>query len=129
MRLPKLFRPRRSRRHRTAHTKLRKAASAPSPMLFEPLEQRLLLSVIPVATMLENQAAEAQPHAQAERLQSTAAADAVLVALRNGLQGLTDWSGRLDNASILRTNLPVVGKSLGQALNGGEAGGQLLRRL
>jgi hypothetical protein len=41
-----------------------------------------------------------------------------LRALRNGLALAADWSGGLNNSTALARGLPVVGQSLGRALNG-----------
>ena len=137
MRVPKFFRPRRFRRPRPQHARIRQTAPG-SAVLFEPLEQRVLLSASPLGIAgLEEQAVGAMvhtlrsPHAEAPRLNvgNAASASEVLRALRGGLQDLAEWSGNLAerNANLLETDLPVIGDTLGQALNG--AGSQLLRRL
>ena len=58
------------------------------------------------------------PHAEAPRLNVGNAASDVLRALRGGLQDFADWSEGLKNANLLGTDFPVLGDSLGQALNG-----------
>ena len=96
----------------------------------------MLLSASPLGIAgLEEQAVGAMvhtlrsPHAEAPRLNvGNAASDAdVLSKLRGGLQDFADWSGLLKDAKLLGTDLPVLGNSLGRALNG-EAEANLLRR-
>ena len=86
----------------------------------------MLLSASPLGVAgLEEQAVGAMvhtlraPHAEAPRLNvGNAASDGVLRALRGGLQDFADWSEGLKNANLLGTDFPVLGDSLGQALNG-----------